>query len=60
MRDERRDLRCRACGYGIVIAGQPPPCPLCQSSNWALARRGWVAVSANDELVNGDGGDELF
>src|SRR5438034_960122 len=35
MHADRHDLRCRGCGYGIVVAGPPPPCPLCRSSNWA-------------------------
>jgi hypothetical protein len=40
MRVLRRDLRCRVCGYGIVIAGSPPPCPVCRSKTWVpVARR---------------------
>jgi len=30
----RVDLRCRGCGYGIVVAGDPPTCPLCRSHDW--------------------------
>jgi hypothetical protein len=30
----RVDLRCRDCGYGIVVAGEPPACPLCRSYDW--------------------------
>jgi hypothetical protein len=32
----RVDLRCRGCGYGIVVAGEPPLCPLCRSKDWTL------------------------
>jgi rubrerythrin len=30
----RVDLRCRGCGYGIVVAGDPPTCPLCRAQDW--------------------------
>jgi hypothetical protein len=30
----RVDLRCRSCGYGIVVAGEPPACPICHSHDW--------------------------
>jgi hypothetical protein len=30
----RIDLRCRSCGYGIVVAGEPPVCPLCHAHDW--------------------------
>jgi hypothetical protein len=30
----RTDLRCRSCGYGIVVAGEPPACPLCRAHDW--------------------------
>ena len=30
----RVDLRCRGCGYGIVVAGEPPTCPLCRAHDW--------------------------
>ena len=30
----RVDLRCRNCGYGIVVSGEPPTCPLCRSQDW--------------------------
>jgi rubrerythrin len=30
----RVDLRCRGCGYGIVVAGDPPTCPLCRGRDW--------------------------
>jgi rubrerythrin len=30
----RVDRRCLVCGYGIVYAGSPPPCPMCRSQRW--------------------------
>jgi hypothetical protein len=34
METTRTDLRCANCGYGIVVAGEPPACPLCRSDQW--------------------------
>jgi len=34
METMRVDLRCVNCGYGIVVAGEPPTCPLCRSHEW--------------------------
>jgi hypothetical protein len=33
----RYDLCCRVCGYGIVVAGRPPECPMCRSDDWGRA-----------------------
>ena len=30
----RLELWCRICGYGIVIPGPPPACPMCRSEDW--------------------------
>lgn len=32
---ERTELRCLACGYGIVVGSMPEMCPMCHCSNWA-------------------------
>ena len=31
---KRTEYSCAACGYGIVIYGQPPSCPMCSESRW--------------------------
>ena len=31
---KRAEYRCAACGYGIVVYGQPPSCPLCSEARW--------------------------
>jgi hypothetical protein len=33
--ERRSDWRCRVCGYGIVVAGRLPECPMCRSDDWA-------------------------
>ncbi|HEX7084456.1 MAG TPA: hypothetical protein VF186_10115 [Gaiellaceae bacterium] len=29
-----QELWCGACGYGVVVHGQPPACPMCRGSSW--------------------------
>jgi hypothetical protein len=36
-RVRRRDFRCSACGYGVALAGPPPPCPMCRATEWEPA-----------------------
>jgi hypothetical protein len=31
---KRADYRCAACGYGIVVYGRPPGCPMCREGRW--------------------------
>ncbi|HEY8775062.1 MAG TPA: hypothetical protein VIM33_01140 [Gaiellaceae bacterium] len=31
---KRAEYQCAACGYGIVVFGQPPSCPLCSEARW--------------------------
>jgi hypothetical protein len=31
---KRAEYRCAACGYGIVVYGQPPHCPICSEPRW--------------------------
>jgi hypothetical protein len=30
----RAEYRCAACGYGIVVSGQAPICPMCSEPRW--------------------------
>ena len=30
----RAEYRCAACGYGIIVYGQPPGCPMCCEPRW--------------------------
>jgi hypothetical protein len=46
----RTELRCRTCGYGIVVSGEPPTCPLCRSDDW-------VEVHTTFPQLLGDGAD---
>jgi hypothetical protein len=31
---QRAEYRCAGCGYGIVVYGQPPSCPMCREPRW--------------------------
>jgi hypothetical protein len=31
---KRAEYRCAACGYGIVVYGGPPGCPMCSEGRW--------------------------
>jgi rubrerythrin len=31
---KRAEYRCASCGYGIIVYGQPPSCPLCREPRW--------------------------
>jgi rubrerythrin len=31
----RVELRCGGCGYGIVVNGPPPLCPMCRTQSWS-------------------------
>jgi hypothetical protein len=31
---KRAEYRCAACGYGIIVYGQPPRCPMCREPRW--------------------------
>jgi hypothetical protein len=31
---ERAQYRCAVCGYGIVIYGHAPSCPMCRETRW--------------------------
>jgi len=30
----RAEYYCAACGYGIVVYGRPPGCPMCSEARW--------------------------
>ena len=36
---ERAEYRCAACGYGIVVYGQAPSCPMCSQARWEHVQR---------------------
>jgi hypothetical protein len=47
---KRAEYRCTFCGYGIVVYGQSPSCPMCREASWehvewrpfsSAARRRW-------------------
>jgi hypothetical protein len=42
------ELRCRTCGYGAIVRGVPPACPMCQGSEWDDL--GWRPFSAQPTL----------
>ena len=33
-RGKRAEYRCASCGYGLVVYGQPPSCPMCREPRW--------------------------
>jgi hypothetical protein len=33
-RGKRAEYRCASCGYGIIVYGQPPSCPMCREPRW--------------------------
>jgi hypothetical protein len=33
-RSKRAEYSCVACGYGIVVYGRPPACPMCSEGRW--------------------------
>jgi hypothetical protein len=33
----RMELRCTACGYGVVVAVAPEACPMCRGTTWEYA-----------------------
>jgi rubrerythrin len=33
-RGRRAEYRCAVCGYGIVIYGHAPSCPMCRETRW--------------------------
>ena len=43
---KRTEYRCAACGYGIVVYGQAPGCPMCDEARWEH-----VEVVRLDQLV---------
>ena len=34
---KRAEYRCVACGYAVVVHGQPPSCPMCRQARWEHA-----------------------
>ena len=46
---KRDEYRCAACGYGIVVYGRPPGCPMCSEARWEHVE--WRPFSQLDELA---------
>jgi hypothetical protein len=46
---KRVEYRCAACGYGIVVYGQPPSCPMCREVRWEHVD--WRPFSQLDDLA---------
>ncbi len=42
-------LVCVGCGYGIAIRREPPPCPMCQGSEWEPGP--WRPFTSLDEVT---------
>jgi hypothetical protein len=34
-----RELWCRECGYGAIVRGDPPACPMCHATSWVERSR---------------------
>jgi hypothetical protein len=50
----RTELRCAGCGYGVVVSGSVPLCPMCRSSDWEpLPERKNGAESAAQDVLSG-------
>ena len=32
--EARRELWCRECGYGAIVRGDAPTCPMCRATSW--------------------------
>jgi hypothetical protein len=32
------EFRCARCGYGIIVSGALPTCPMCRTTSWKPAR----------------------
>ncbi len=43
--------RCVGCGYGIVVSGVVPTCPMCGGSEWEVERMPAHVIERPDELV---------
>ncbi len=37
------EYRCAACGYGAIVHGELPPCPMCGGTSWV--RSSWSPLS---------------
>jgi hypothetical protein len=47
---KRAEYSCAACGYGIVVCGQPPSCPICSEARWEHVE--WRPFSQLAELAS--------
>ena len=42
----RGEFRCAACGYGAVVSGPLPACPMCRGTAWEASLRSPFARAA--------------
>jgi rubrerythrin len=48
---KRAEYRCTVCGYGIVVYGQAPSCPMCSEARWEHVEwRPFSHLRASSEL----------
>ena len=46
---KRAEYRCAACGYGIVVYGRPPGCPMCSEGRWEHV--GWRPSAVREPVA---------
>ena len=54
---KRAEYYCAACGYGIVVYGQRPSCPMCGEARWEHVE--WRPFSQLDDLADPAAGDPV-
>ena len=43
--DDTAEFRCGECGYGIMVSGKPPACPMCRSFSWETSDVGSASTT---------------
>ena len=46
---KRAEYRCAACGYGVVVYGRPPGCPMCSEGRWEHV--GWRPSAVREPVA---------
>jgi rubrerythrin len=46
---KRAEYCCAACGYGIVVYGRPPGCPMCSEGRWEHV--GWRPSAVREPVA---------
>jgi rubrerythrin len=47
----KAELRCSGCGYGLIVLGPPPACPMCRERAWHAFPRGRLGTSGRAAAV---------